>query len=136
METGQPSYPESSGRSAGAMYQDPNTIQRQAAPTGDLYAQPYKPTRHSQKQQTMELPLYQDPSTIERQAVFTGDKYALLEKKKPSGPALALYTEVDRTNQVKYLIGACSTFSVHVHVLLFNVHHVVKNGKISRPCVL
>ena len=106
METGQPSYPESSGMSAGAMYQDPNTIQRQAAPTGDLYAQPDKPTRHQQKQQAVELPTYQDPSTIQRQAAPSGDMYALPDKipKQPSGPAPALYTEVDRTNQVRPLL--------------------------------
>ena len=118
METGQPSYPESSGMSAVAMsavamYQDPNTIQRQAAPTGDLYAQP---ARHQQKQQAMELPTYQDPSTIEHQAAATGDMYALPDKnkipKQPSGPAPALYTEVDRTNQVSALFY-CSTCMSH-----------------------
>ena len=96
----------SSSTSTGAMYQDPNTIQRQAAPTtGDLYAQPDKPARHQQKQQAMELPTYQDPSTIQHQAAATGDMYALPDKnkipKQPSGPAPALYTEVDRTNQVR-----------------------------------
>ena len=116
METGQPSYPESSGMSTGAMYQDPNTIQRQAAPTGDLYAQPDKPVRHQQKQQAMELPTYQDPSTIQRQAAETGDMYALPDKnkipKQPPGPAPALYTEVDRTNQVSTLFY-CSTCMSH-----------------------
>ena len=106
METGQPSYPESSGMSAGAMYQDPNTIQRQAAPTGDLYAQPDKPARHQQKQQAMELPTYQDPNTVQLQTAATGDMYALPDKrpKQPSGPAPALYTEVDRPNQVSTLL--------------------------------
>ena len=83
METGQPSYHESSGMSTGAMYQDPNTIQRQGIPTtGDLYAQPDKPARHQQKQQAMELPTYQDPSTIQHQAAGTGDMYALPDKNK------------------------------------------------------
>ena len=103
METGQ--VVDSSATSTGALYQDPNTIQRQAAPTtGDLYARPDKPARHQQKQQAMELPTYQDPSTIQRQAAATGDMYALPDKnkipKQPSGPAPALYTEVENTNQV------------------------------------
>ena len=100
--------------SAGAMYQDPNTIQHQAPPTtGDLYAQPDKPARHQQKQQAMELPTYLDPSTIQRQAAATGDMYALPDKipKQPSGPAPALYTEVDRTNQVSTLL-VCVPLSV------------------------
>ena len=109
METGQPSYPESSGMTAGAMYQDPNTIQCQAAPTTrDVYAQPAKPARHQQKQQAMELPTYQDPSTIQHQAAATGDMYALPNKdkipKQPSGSAPALYTEVEKTNQVSTLL--------------------------------
>ena len=117
METGQPSYPQSSGMSAAAMYQDPSTIQRQAAPTtGDLYAQPAR--QHPQKQQAMELPTYQDPSTIEHQAAATGDMYALPDKnkipKQPSGPAPALYTEVDRKNQVSTLFycSACMPHSM------------------------
>ena len=91
METGQSSYPESSDMSAGAMYKDPSTIHRQAAPTtGDLIAQPNKPTRH---QRNMEIPSYLDPSTTQRQAAATGDMYALPEKipKQRSGPAPALY---------------------------------------------
>ena len=104
METGQ--VIDSSATSTGAMYQDPNTIQRQAAPsTGDLYARPDKPARHQQKQQAMELPTYQDPSTIQHQAAATGDMYALPDRnkipKQPSGPAPALYTEVSNTNQVR-----------------------------------
>ena len=107
METGQ--VVDSSATSTGAMYQDPNTIQRQAAPTTrDLYAQPDKPARHQQKQQAMELPTYQDPSTIQRQAAATGDMYALPDKsktpKQPSGPAPAIYTEVEKTNQVRPLL--------------------------------
>ena len=103
METGQ--VVDSSATSTGAMYQDPNTIQRQTAPTtGNLYAQPDKPARQQLKQQAMELPTYQDPSTIHRQAAATGDMYTLPVKskipKQPSGPAPALYTEVDKTNQV------------------------------------
>ena len=110
LETGQPSYPQL------AMYQDPSTIERKAAPTtGDLYAQPEKPARH-QQQQAMELPTYQDPSTIEHQAAATGDMYALPDKnkipKQPSGPAPALYTEVGRTNQVSTLFY-CSTCMSH-----------------------
>ena len=138
--TGQPSYPESSGMSAGAMYQDPNTIQRQAAPTtGDLYAQPDKPARHQQKQQAMELPTYQDPNTIQRQAAPSGDMYALPEKipKQPLGPAPALYTEVHNTNQVSTLFLYSTSHSQYelesmctVHVLQQNVH---KYWKISGP---
>ena len=85
VETGQPSYP------AGPMYQDPNTIQRQAAPSGDLYAQPEKPARHQKQKPAIEMPTYQDPSTIQRQAApTTGDLYAQPEKppKQPPGPAL------------------------------------------------
>ena len=147
METGQPSYPESSGMSAGAMYQDPNTIQRQAAPTtGDLYAQPDKPARHQQKQQAMELPTYQDPNTIQRQAAPSGDMYALPDKipKQPSGPAPALYTEVDRSNQVSSLflyrishsqyelesMYMCSCTRVTTECTL---HCFVKNWKNSGP---
>ena len=118
METGQ--VIDSPATLTGAMYQDPNTIQRQAAPTtGNLYARPDKPARHQQKQQAMELPTYQDPSTIQHQAAATGDMYALPDKnkipKQPSGPAPALYTEVDNANQVSTLllyIHVCSTFSV------------------------
>ena len=146
VETGQHiSYPESSS-APGSMYQDPNTIERKAAPTGDMYALPEKSVKHKQpanhlqqqamqlptslqqqamelptspQQQAMELPTYQDPNTIQRQAAATGDMYALPEKisripKQPSGPAPALYTEVDRTNQVSTLF-LCSTC---VHVLL------------------
>ena len=105
METGQ--VVDSSATSTGAVYQNPNTIQHQAAPTtGDLYAQPDKPARRQQKQQAMELPTYQDPSTIQRQAAATGDMYALPDKnkipKQPSGPAPApaLYADVENTNQV------------------------------------
>ena len=106
METGQ--VVDSSATSTGAMYQDPNTIQCKAAPTtGNLYAQPDKPARQQQKQQAMELPTYQDPSTIQRQAAATGDMYTLPDKnkipKQPSGPAPALYTEVENTNQVSTL---------------------------------
>ena len=154
VETGQHiSYPESSA--PGSMYQDPNTIERKAAPTGDMYALPVKhqpanppqqqamelptslqlramelPTslqqqamelHTSSQQQAMELPTYQDPNTIQRQAAATGDMYALPEKisripKQPSGPAPALYTEVDRTNQVSTLflcsICVCVLLSV------------------------
>ena len=107
METGQ--VVDSSATSAAAVYQDPNTIQRQAAPTtGDLYAQPDKPARHQQKQQAMELPTYQDPSTIQHEAAATGDMYALPDKskvpKQPSGPAPAIYTEVEKANLVRNVL--------------------------------
>ena len=141
METGQ--VVDSSATSTGAMYQDPNTIQRQAAPTtGDLYAQPDKPARHQQKQQAMELPTYQDPNTIQRQAAPSGDMYALPDKipKQPSGPAPALYTEVDRTHQVSSLFLYNTSHSQYelesmctVHVLQQNVHRFVKYWKISGP---
>ena len=117
VETGQISYAESSA--PGPMYQDPSTIEHKAAPTGDMYALPEKPARHQQQQQqkamelptspqqqAMELPTYQDPNTIQRQAAATGDMYALPEKrpKQPSGPAPALYTEVEKTDQVSSLL--------------------------------
>ena len=102
VETVQISYAESSA--PGHMYQDPSTIERKAAPTGDMYALPEKPARQQQQQKAMELPTYQDPNTIQRQAAATGDLYTLPDKnkipKQPPGPAPALYTEVDNTNQV------------------------------------
>ena len=96
VETGQPSYPSS----AGPMYQDPSTIQRQAAPTGDLYAQPEKPARHQkQKPPPVEMATYQDPNTIQRQAAPTGDLYAQPDKppRQPAGPA-PVYSEVNKSN--------------------------------------
>ena len=92
VETGQPSYP------PGPMYQDPSTIQRQAAPSGDLYAQPEKPARHHKQKPAVEMATYQDPSTIQRQAApTTGDLYAQPEKppKQPPGPA-PVYSQVDK----------------------------------------
>ena len=69
-----------------ALYQDPTTIERQQAPTGDLYARPDKgkwigshrqiPTTSSAGNVT-----YQDPTTIERQQAPTGVLYAMPEKK-------------------------------------------------------
>ena len=122
METGQPSYPLS------AMYQDPSTIERKAAPTtGDLYAQPDKPARH-QQQQAMEPPTYQEPSTIQHQTAPTGDTYALPDKipKQPSGPAPALYSGVDKTNQVIAFVLCYNYFSVsqynYVTVLYAHVY--------------
>ena len=129
METGQPSYPESSGMSTGAMYQDPNTIQRKDEPTGDPYALPDKPARHQQKQQAMKLPIYQDPNTIQRQDAPSGDMYALPEKKpkQPSGPAPALYTEVDRTNQVStLLLYSMSHFQCELESMYMYCTHVIR----------
>ena len=106
VEAVQISYAESSA--PGHMYQDPSTIERKAAPTGDMYALPEKPARQQQQQKAMELPTYQDPNTIQRQAAATGDMYTLPDKsripKQPSGPAPALYTEVEKTDQVNTLL--------------------------------
>ena len=127
METGQLIYPE---LSAGpGMYQDPNTIQHPAAfTTRDLYALPDKPARHQQKQQAMELPTYQDPNTIQRQVAPSDDMYALPEKipKQPSGPAPALYTEVDRTNQVStLLLYSMSHFQCELESMYMYCTHVI-----------
>ena len=77
-----------------ALYQDPNTIERQAAPTGELYAQPDK-GRGSRRQPpttpSAENATYQDPITIERQAAPTGELYAQPEKKPK-------YSEVQKQN--------------------------------------
>ena len=61
------------------LYQDPSTIERHKAPTGDLYAMPDKSKRRAPPQS--EMATYQDPSTIKRQQAPTGDLYALPDKK-------------------------------------------------------
>ena len=132
LETGQISYAESSS-TPGPMYQDPNTIERRAAPTGDMYALPEKPARHQQpanppQQQAMELPTYQDPNTIQRQAAATGDMYALPEKrpKQPPGPAPALYTEVEKTDQVSsLLLYSMSHFQCELESMYMYCTHVI-----------
>ena len=61
------------------LYQDPSTIERHKAPTGDLYAMPDKSKRRAPPQP--EMATYQDPNTIQRQQAPTGDLYALPDKK-------------------------------------------------------
>ena len=94
-----------------ALYQDPTTIERKAAPTGDLYAQPDK-GRGSRRQPpttpSAENATYQDPITIERQPAPTGDLYAQPEKKPK-------YSEVQKQNV------SCQLFYLHVFSLLFSV---------------
>jgi hypothetical protein len=81
-ETGQPTY------------QDPNTIERQAAPTGDLYAMPEKPKGRREPPTQPELATYQDPNTIQRQQAPTGDLYALPAQKP-------VYSEVNKDNKTQ-----------------------------------
>ena len=79
-----------------ALYQNPTTIERQQAPTGDLYAMPDKGKGKGSRRQAPTTPsaenaTYQDPNTIERQQAPTGDLYAMPEKKPK-------YTEVQKQN--------------------------------------
>ena len=88
-----------------ALYQDPNTIQRRQAPTGDLYTQPDKPSRRQPpppggSQQTTEMPTYQDPSSIQRQQAPTGDMYAMPQKKP-------VYSQVNKDTKVHVHVGQC-----------------------------
>ena len=104
VETGQPSYP------TGPMCQDPSTIQRQAAPSGDLYAQSEKPARHQKQKPAIEMATYQDPNTIQRQAApTTGDLYAQPDKppKQPPGPA-PVYSQVDKPQVSKVTLSCIS----------------------------
>lgn len=84
MATGQPTY------------QNPSSIQRQQAPTGDLYAMPEKGKGKGSRRQAPTTPsaenaTYQDPNTIEHQQAPTGALYAMPEKKPK-------YTEVQKQN--------------------------------------
>ena len=87
-----------------ALYQEPDTIQRKQAPTGDLYTQPDKPSRRQPpppggSQQMTEMATYQDPNTIERQQAPTGDMYAMPQKKP-------VYSQVNKENKVSQQQGA------------------------------
>ena len=79
-----------------ALYQEPDTIKREAAPTGDLYAQPDKPRRNAPSkpdEPSKELPTYQDPNTIQRtQAPAMDYLYAEVDKKKEQ----QMYAQVDK----------------------------------------
>ena len=82
-----------------AIYQEPDTIKREAAPTGDLYAQPDKPRRNAPSkpdEPSKELPTYQDPNTIQRtQAPAMDYLYAEVDKKKEQQQQ-AMYAQVDK----------------------------------------
>ena len=79
-----------------ALYQEPDTIKREVAPTGDLYAQPDKPRRNAPskpEESSKELPTYQDPNTIQRtQAPAMDYLYSEVEKKKEQ----QMYAQVDK----------------------------------------
>ena len=80
-----------------SIYQEPDTIKREAAPTtGDLYAQPDKPRRNAPskpEESSKELPTYQDPNTIQRtQAPAMDYFYSEVEKKKEQ----QMYAQVDK----------------------------------------
>ena len=82
------------------LYQEPDTIKREVAPTGDLYTQPDKPRRNAPSQPdepSKELPTYQDPNTIQRTMDF-------------------LYAEVDRKRWVLVCLW-------HFNVLITTLHH-------------
>ena len=73
---------------SGPMYQDPNTIERQQAPTGDFYAVPDRNKKSTVRRDPpaapTELATYQDPSTIQHETAPTGDLYAIADKKPPA----------------------------------------------------
>lgn len=94
-----PSSP-SSPETGQTLYQDPDTIQREQAPTGDMYAIPDKPRRNAPTTPSAnvhhqpEMPTYQDPNTIQREQAPTGDMYAIPEKKP-------VYSQVNKENVSK-----------------------------------
>ena len=79
-------YVEKETGQSGPTYQDPNTIERQQGPTGDLYALPDKKSTGSRRQPpaapTTELATYQDPNTIQHETAPTGALYAMPDKKQ------------------------------------------------------
>ena len=69
------------------IYQDPNTIERHKAPTGDLYTMPDKSNNRGPPLPSRpEMATYQDPNTIERQEAPTGCMYSVPDKSNNKEP--------------------------------------------------